>query len=484
MQWHRVRIVDVRMQELYEFDQEYRDSLATVDEKGKRIWVYPKKPSGKFHNLRILVSIVLLSVLFGLPFIKVNGDPLMLIDVFDRKFIIFGIHLWPQDFHIVALSMISLVVFIVLFTVVFGRVWCGWACPQTIFMEMVFRKIEYWIEGDSTKQRKLNSAPWNKEKILKKGAKHLLFVLISLLISHTFLSYIIGIEKLKAIVSQPPTENLIGFIALMVFTGLFYMVFSFLREQICISICPYGRLQGVFLGNNSIAVMYDWLRGEPKGRLKKGKVQEGNGDCIDCKLCVHACPTGIDIRNGTQLECVNCTACIDACDQVMDKIEKPRGLIKYASQNSIKEGNKKIFTTRVIGYTVVLCLLVFVVMFMLFTRTDVEATILKVPGQLYQEQPNERISNLYNIQFINKTNFELPLELRVKGHEGAEVKRVGDEAILLEAGSRLDAVFFIEMPRKDITKMKTTLEIELVANGEIIDEISTNFIGPVKRKDQ
>ena len=484
MQWHRVRIVDVRMQELYEFDQEYRDSLATVDEKGKRIWVYPKKPSGKFHNLRILVSIVLLSVLFGLPFIKVNGDPLMLIDVFDRKFIIFGIHLWPQDFHIVALSMISLVVFIVLFTVVFGRVWCGWACPQTIFMEMVFRKIEYWIEGDSTKQRKLNSAPWNTEKILKKGAKHLLFVLISLLISHTFLSYIIGIEKLKAIVSQPPTENLIGFIALMVFTGLFYMVFSFLREQICISICPYGRLQGVFLGNNSIAVMYDWLRGEPKGRLKKGKVQEGNGDCIDCKLCVHACPTGIDIRNGTQLECVNCTACIDACDQVMDKIEKPRGLIKYASQNSIKEGNKKIFTTRVIGYTVVLCLLVFVVMFMLFTRTDVEATILKVPGQLYQEQPNERISNLYNIQFINKTNFELPLELRVKGHEGAEVKRVGDEAILLEAGSRLDAVFFIEMPRKDITKMKTTLEIELVANGEIIDEISTNFIGPVKRKDQ
>jgi cytochrome c oxidase accessory protein FixG len=472
------------MQELYEFDQEYRDSLATVDEKGKRIWVYPKKPSGRFHNLRILVSIVLLSVLFGLPFIKVNGDPLMLIDVFDRKFIIFGIHLWPQDFHIVALSMISLVVFIVLFTVVFGRVWCGWACPQTIFMEMVFRKIEYWIEGDSTKQRKLNSAPWNTKKILKKGAKHLLFVLISLLISHTFLSYIIGIEKLKAIVSQPPTENLIGFIALMVFTSLFYMVFSFLREQICISICPYGRLQGVFLGNNSIAVMYDWLRGEPKGRLKKGKVQEGNGDCIDCKLCVHACPTGIDIRNGTQLECVNCTACIDACDQVMDKIEKPRGLIKYASQNSIKEGNKKIFTTRVIGYTVVLCLLVFVVMFMLFTRTDVEATILKVPGQLYQEQPNERISNLYNIQFINKTNFELPLELRVKGHEGAEVKRVGDEAILLEAGSRLDAVFFIEMPRKDITKMKTTLEIELVANGDIIDEISTNFIGPVKRKDQ
>ena len=422
------------MEDLYQFDEEYRDSIATVDEKGKRIWVYPKKPSGHFHNLRIVVSVILLTILFGLPFIKVNGDPLLLIDVFERKFIIFGIHLWPQDFHIVALSMISLVVFVVLFTVVFGRVWCGWACPQTIFMEMVFRKIEYWIEGDASRQRKLDGAPWNSEKILKKTSKHLIFILISLIISHTFLSYIIGIDKLRAIVSQPPAENLIGFIALMVFTGIFYMVFAFLREQICIAVCPYGRLQGVFLGNNSIAVMYNWLRGEPRGRLKKGKVQKDNGDCIDCKMCVYACPTGIDIRNGTQLECVNCTACIDACDQVMDKIDKPRGLIKYASYNSIREGKKKIFTPRVLGYTIVLSLLIFIVAFMLFTRTDVEATILKVPGQLYQEQPNDRISNLYNIQFINKTNKELPLDLKVRDYPDATIRRVGEEALIIEAG--------------------------------------------------
>ena len=470
------------MEDLYQFDEEYRDSIATVDEKGKRIWVYPKKPKGRFHNLRIIVSLSLLAIMFGLPFIKIDGDPLMLIDVFDRKFIILGIHLWPQDFHIVALSMISLVVFVVLFTVVFGRVWCGWACPQTIFMEMVFRKIEYWIEGDATKQRKLDQAPWNSEKIIKKGSKHLIFIVISLIISHTFLSYIIGIEKLQAIVSQPPTENLIGFIALMVFTGIFYMVFTVLREQICIAVCPYGRLQGVFLGNNSIAIMYDWLRGEPKGRLKKGKVQEGKGDCIDCKMCVHACPTGIDIRNGTQLECVNCTACIDACDQVMDKIQKPRGLIRYASYNGIKEGSKRIFTTRVIGYTIVLSLLVSVVAIMLFTRVDVEATILKVPGQLYQEQPNERISNLYNIQFINKTNRQMPLEMKVRDYADATIKRVGEEEIVLEAGSRLDAVFFIEMDRKDINQMKTAIEVELIADGEIIDEISTNFVGPVSRK--
>jgi len=470
------------MENLYQFDEEYRDSIATVDAKGKRIWVYPKKPSGYFHNLRIIVSIILLTILFGLPFIKVNGDPLLLVDVFERRFIIFGIHLWPQDFHIVALSMISLVVFVVLFTVVFGRIWCGWACPQTIFMEMVFRKIEYWIEGDANKQRRLNDAPWNSDKILKKASKHILFIAISLLISHTFLSYIIGIDKLQAIVSQPPGENLIGFIALMVFTGLFYGVFAFLREQICIAVCPYGRLQGVFLVNNSIAVMYNWLRGEPKGRLKKGKIQEGKGDCIDCKMCVHACPTGIDIRNGTQLECVNCTACIDACDQVMDKIDKPRGLIKYASYNSIKEGKKKIFTARVLGYTAVLSLLVFVVAFMLFTRTDIEATILKVPGQLYQEQPNERISNLYNIQFINKTNRDVSLEMRVKDYPEATIKRVGQEGIVVEGGGRLDGVFFIEMDRKDITSMKTSLEVELIADGELMDEVSTNFVGPVTRK--
>jgi len=468
------------MEDIYQIQEEYRDTIATVDQKGKRIWIYPRKPRGFYHNLRIVVSIVLLAVFFAIPFIEVNGHPLMLINVFEREFIILGVPIWPQDFHIVALGLISFVVFIVLFTVIYGRVWCGWACPQTIFMEMVFRKIEYCIEGDATQQKRLNDAPWSTNKVFKKALKHGIFILFSLLISHTVMAYLIGIEQVKEIISQPPTEHLAGFIGLMAFTFIFYFVFSFFREQVCIAVCPYGRLQGVFLGNSSIAVMYDWLRGEKRGRLKKGqKTEENQGDCIDCKMCVYACPTGIDIRNGTQLECVNCTACMDACDAVMDKVGFPKGLIKYASHNGIQDGKSKIFTTRVAGYSIVLLSLLSLIFFMLLTRPAIEATILKVPGQLYQEQPDNRISNLYNIQFINKTYQEADVNLAVKDIEDAEITRVGEEDLVIPASGTVDGVFFIEIPRSALTDMKMRLIVQIINNGEVVDEVKTNFMGPL-----
>ena len=291
------------MNELYEYDEEFRDTLGTVDAQGKRIWVYPKKPKGAFHNKRLIVSIILLGMLFSGPFIKIGGQPLLLFNFFERKFVLFGVAFWPQDFHLFGLAMIAMFVFVILFTVVFGRIWCGWACPQTIFMEMVFRKIEYWIEGDANQQRKLASAPWTTKKIFKKGAKQLIFIAISILIAHTLMAYLVGIDQVKLIVSSSPFENWTGFLATTFFTGVFYWVFAYFREQACVAVCPYGRLQGVLLNKDSMAVSYDFVRGEPKGLLKKGITQEGNGDCIDCKLCVHVCPTGIDIRNGTQLEC-------------------------------------------------------------------------------------------------------------------------------------------------------------------------------------
>ena len=465
---------------LYGFDEEYRDTIATVDASGKRIWVYPKKPSGRFHNWRAVVAVVLLTLLFGAPWVEIDGQPLMLFNIFERKFVIFGQVFWPQDFFLFAIFLITLFVFIILFTVLYGRIWCGWACPQTIFMEMVFRKIEYWIEGDANSQRKLEAAPWNSEKILKKGFKQLIFLAISILIAHTVMAYLVGVEQVKLLVTQSPTENLAGFIGLVAFTGVFYWVFSYFREQACVAVCPYGRLQGVLLTRDSFVIIYDWIRGEPRGKLKKNDAENAAlGDCIDCKLCVHACPTGIDIRNGTQLECVNCTACIDACDAVMTKIGKPTGLIRFDSHSAISDGKKFKFDARVAGYSVILTVLVVFLGSLLFGRSEVETTVLRVPGQLFHERVEGEISNLYNAQFINKTNKDMELGIRVADFEGAEIEMVGRENIMVKAGGFQEIVFFLTLPKSMIENSKTSLKIEVVRENEVIDVIKTNFLGPV-----
>lgn len=472
----------MKQEEFYQFDDEFRDTIATVDEQGKRVWVYPKKPKGVFHNARIWVTVFLLSILFAGPFITISGRPLLLLNIFEREFVIFGQAFWPQDFFLLAVLLITFFVFIILFTVVFGRLWCGWACPQTLFMEMVFRKIEYWIEGDANQQRKLDKGPWNADKVKKKAFKHFIFIAISILISHTVMAYLIGVDQVKEIVSQPPTENMAGFIGLLVFTGIFYWVFAFFREQACTTVCPYGRLQGVLLDKKSIAVMYDWLRGEPRGRLKKGEVQESKGDCIDCKLCVHACPTGIDIRHGTQLECVNCTACIDACDDVMLKINKPKGLIRYASHESIEKGKQKLFTPRVAAYTAVLVILLSILGFSLATRSDIETTILKVPGQLYQKTDDGQISNLYNLQFINKTYEEVKLTLKVENFEEAALSKVGEGDIIVPPNGLAEGIFFIKIPKEKLNGAKTNLTIGIYKDGELIETAGTKFLGPATIK--
>lgn len=465
---------------LYSFDEEFRDTIATVDEKGKRIWVYPKKPAGRYHRRRIVVTVILLSLLFSGPFIKIGGQPMLLLNVFERRFVILGQVFWPQDFVLLALALITFFVFVILFTVAFGRLWCGWACPQTLFMEMVFRKIEYWIEGDANEQRRLDRAPWTSRKIFKKVSKHAIFIVISLLISHTVLAYMLGVGEAKQIVTQSPALHPAGFIGLMAFTTVFYYVFAHFREQACVVVCPYGRLQGVLLGKESLVVAYDWIRGEPRGKLTKNKPQ-ATGDCIDCKLCVHVCPTGIDIRNGTQLECVNCTACMDACDDVMMKISKPRGLIRYASYNSIKDGVKKLFTGRLLGYTIVLLALVSLLSFLVATRSEIETTVLKVPGTLFQKADDGSITNLYNIEFVNKTFDEVHIELRVEEPPYATLSRVGEQALVVPPEGLLKSVYFIRIPQQSIVSPKTIIVLGVYHDGKRIDRIKTRFIGPVTR---
>jgi len=447
----------------------YRDKVSTIDDEGKRIWVYPKKPKGSYTKAREILAFFLLLFLFGTPLIKINDQPLLLFDILNRKFIIFGLVFWPQDFHLFVLATLSLIVFIVLFTVVLGRLWCGWACPQTIFMEMVFRKIEYWIEGDARNQIALNKSPWTAKKIFKKSLKHTIFYIISFIIGNIFLAYILGVDELFRIMTDPPSEHIAGLSAMILFSGVFYGVFAFFREQVCTMVCPYGRLQGVLLDQNSIVVAYDFKRGEPKGRYTRNQKRENLGDCVDCKQCVEVCPTGIDIRNGTQLECINCTACIDACNSVMKKLKWPTGLIRYASYNGIMEGVKLRFTPRIAGYTSILLALLIITSFFLFGRSPVETTILRTPGLLYQETDEGNIANLYNLKIVNKTHNDRAIELKLKSPKGT-IKLVGSD-LLVPAGALVESAFFVEIPAKNIFVGQQSIYIEVFSGSELIDEI-------------
>jgi cytochrome c oxidase accessory protein FixG len=458
-------------------EESFRDRIATVDKSGKRKWIFAQKPKGRFTNYRNYVSWLFFAIFLTIPFIHINGRPLLMFNIPDAKFIIFGKVFWPQDFFIFGLTMISFIIFIVLFTAAFGRLFCGWVCPQTIFMEMVFRKIEYLIEGDASEQRLLAKAPWNTEKIVKKTTKHVVFFLLSFIIANFFLAYIIGIKDLWRIITEPVTEHFIGFVSLLIFSAVFYGVYAFFREQVCTVVCPYGRLQGVLLDRNSMIVAYDYKRGEPRGKLKD-KEALNLGDCIDCMQCVKVCPTGIDIRNGTQLECINCTACIDACDAIMTKINRDTGLIRYASENGIANREPLRYTTRMKLYTALLLVLIVILSSLLITRKDVDATIMRTPGMLYQERGTDSISNLYNIKVANKTMEDIPLTVKLEDAEG-KVEIIGGGPIIVKEEGQGSGSFFVVLPRHQIHARKNALKLGLYRGNERIDQIKTTFLGPV-----
>ena len=460
----------------------FRDSIGTIDDSGSRNFIYPKKPKGKFTNYRTYVSWVLLAMLLSAPFIKVNGNQFLLFNLEERKFNIFGFPFWPQDFYLLVISVLIGVVFIIVFTVVFGRIFCGWMCPQTIFLEMVFRKVEFAIEGDRPKQIKLNKQGWTPEKIRKKGLKWFIFFVISFIIANVFLAYFIGSDELIAHIKDGPTAHLGTLIKLLVFTGVFYFVFAWFREQACIIVCPYGRLQGVLLDNKSINVAYDYKRGESengrkKFRKKEDRAELGHGDCIDCNQCVIVCPTGIDIRNGTQLECVNCTACIDACDEVMGKVGYEKGLIRYASEDNISKGEKFKFTGRLKFYSAVLILLTGLLVSLLFVREDVDVTIVRLPGQKFYTE-GENIKNVYTFKVINKTVNDIDnIELKLINHNGAIVMIGGNK--LVEKQNLAEGTIFVLIPKKDLKSSKEKIKIGIYSNGELIETTVTNFPGPI-----
>jgi cytochrome c oxidase accessory protein FixG len=304
------------------------------------------------------------------------------------------------------------------------------------------------------------------------------------LISNTFLAYIIGSEELLKIVTDNPLEHVGGLVSILIFTGVFYWVFSWFREQVCIVACPYGRLQGVMLDRNSLVVAYDYVRGEIRGKFRKGenRAEADKGDCIDCKQCVHVCPTGIDIRNGTQLECVNCTACIDACDSIMESVNLPKGLIRLDSEEGIVNKRQKIFSTRTIGYSIVLVLIIGVISFLLMSRTDVDATILKTYGQQYQKRENGKVSNLYNFKIINKTFEDIPAEIRLIEGNGI-IEMIGQNEIVIPSEALTQGTFFLVLEMKNLEDRNTDLTLGVFdKKGELLDKVSTTFLAPVKRK--
>lgn len=476
------RIMTTPEQVLHKPDwSDFRDHLATADQKGRRLWIHPRKPEGRFYRWRTWLSWFLLVVLFAGPFIRINGNPLLLFNIVDRKFSIFGQIFWPQDIYLFALAMLVVFIMIVLFTAVFGRIWCGWLCPQTVLMEMLFRKIEYAIEGDAHEQRALAKAPWTAGKIAKKAGKQAIFFAISFIIGNVLLAYIIGSEKLLQIITDPASQHVKGLAAMVLFSLVFYGIFARFREQACTFICPYGRFQSVLLDDNSIVVAYDIKRGEPRRRFARALPYEQRraekiGDCIECKLCVDVCPTGIDIRNGTQMECVNCTACIDACDGVMDKVGFPRGLIRYASMNGIQKGERLRFTPRIIAYTTVLVALGCFLGFLLATRTDVEASLLRAPGSMYQTQPNGDVNNIYLLKVMNKTSRDIPVDLRLEQPAG-QLTIAGGE-LVAKGQSMAESAAIVQVAQATLTGSSTAVVIGVYVDGKRIQQLKTNFMGP------
>lgn len=463
---------------------DFRDHLATADQEGRRMWIYPRQPAGRFYRWRTWLSWLLLLVMFAGPFVRIQGNPLLLVNLIERRFVVLGQVFWPQDGVILAVGLLIFLIGIAVFTAAYGRLWCGWLCPQTVLMEMVFRKIEYAIEGDAQQQRALAKAPWRAGKLVRKAAKHALFLGLSFVVGNTLLAYIIGSEALLRIITDDPRRHLEGLTFMVLFTLVFYAIFARFREQACTFICPYGRFQSTLLDENSIVVAYDFKRGEQRGAWHRAQSAEarraaGQGDCIDCHQCVVVCPTGIDIRHGTQMECVHCTACIDACDDVMDKIRRPRGLIRYASLDGIERGERRLkVTPRLVVYTGVLVALIGLEAFLIFSRSQMQTTLLRAPGALFQQMPNGRISNLYLLKLINKTPRELPVQLKLENLEGTVI--VLGKDLVVPPQQRVQTSVLIELNPAQVQRGSTELVLGVYGDGKRLQTLKTAFIGPRK----
>lgn len=456
----------------------FRETLYTVDKQGHRRWVYPALVKGAFFRRRQIVTTILMAIYLLMPWLQVKGEQAIFLDLPHRRFVFFGSVFWATDTFYLVLIFGALALSLFFFTAMFGRIWCGWACPETVFLEFLFRPIERWIEGDSAQRQRLDKSPWNLEKIRKKGLKLFVFALISWVLASTFLAYFLGAHVLAHMMISPPWDNPGPFIATLALMGAMLFQFGWFREQFCTVLCPYARFQSVLLDTSSLVIGYDSVRGEPRGKQRKSEPEAKKGDCIDCGLCVRVCPTGIDIRNGLQLECINCTACLDACDSVMVQIGKAGGLIRYASENQLSGKIQKFLRPRPIIYGTLLVFYLCFLAYRISTRTLWEAEVIRGARDVpYSQMDAGKLSNHVTVRLSNKSREKLTFQLKVE--EPLSVQAVIPvNPFPVEGGQIQNVPVFLNFDKEILHAGRQPMRMSVTASDGSSSTLSLSLLGP------
>ncbi len=450
-----------------------RDSVTTINDDGSRRILHPAKVRGRFTKWRSLVGTAIVAIYAALPWIPINGNPAVFLDLEHRQFHLLGLSFVLQDLW-VGFFLISGLGFSLFFiTALLGRVWCGWACPQTVFLDVIHR-IEHWFEGDAPQQRRLDEMPWTFEKIRRRGGKQLAFGLFSFVIAHVLLSYFVSVPGLYRMMTHAPGENWTSFSFVFLVTAALWFNFAWFREQFCIVLCPYGRLQSALIDNHTMVIGYDTNRGEPRG--KKDTV--GAGDCIDCLRCVQVCPTGIDIRQGLQMECIGCAACVDACDTIMDKLQRPRGLVRYSSLNGLVGKATKIIRPRIILYCVLMGMGVIAMTIGVSTLRPATITITRMPGVSYVLTEG-MVRNQYLVRVQNKRNTPQHFNLSVSSSFPVQVSEIDGGVDVPALGEQLTPLVVV-LPRSEFRgSFKFEVSADIPGRGVVFRK-KVPFIGPDK----
>lgn len=419
------------------------DSVTTINEDGSRFFIHPADVSGRFTTMRRLFGWFLIAVYALLPWVPVGGFPAVFLDVASGRFHIFGLTIVANDLWLLFFLVTGLAFTLFFLTALVGRVWCGWACPQTVFLDHIFRRIERLIEGDAPARKRLDEESWSTGKTVKRVLKHTIFLVLSLVIAHMFLAYFVSIPGLYAMVRQSPFDHLGVFLFVSALGLVLYGNFAWFREQFCIILCPYGRFQSALIDDDSVVIGYDEERGEPRGKAS----DPANGDCIDCRRCVQVCPTGIDIRQGLQMECIACSNCVDACDEIMLKLGRPRGLIRYDSLNGLAHKTRRILRPRIILYLVLMLAGAAVMTTAVATRLKpATLAVARMTGAPYYLADGE-IRNTFMVTIVNKRNARTSYQLAVASPEVGSLRAMGiDEPVELDANAETRRTLVVVIP--------------------------------------